>query len=219
MAKIIITRDGQVLQEVQLRQERMTLGRNRHNDIVIDNGAVSSNHAVIVTILDDCFLEDLGSTNGTFVNGHRVSKHFLQPNDVITIAKFTIQYVAAPRGAAGASVPDSVTGTKAPPDVPIALTPAPMPTPAVAPPLATIEVLNGANAGKRLALTKPLTTLGHPGVQVVVIKRRPDGYFIAQIEGDRQSLLNKLPVGSVPRAIFHGDVIDLLGTEMAFTVA
>ena len=70
MAKLILSLDGQVLREVPLDKERVTIGRKPHNDIPIENLAVSGEHACIVTILNDSFLEDLGSTNGTLVNGN-----------------------------------------------------------------------------------------------------------------------------------------------------
>ena len=191
MAKIIISRDGTVEQQVQLSKERMTLGRHRHNDIVLGHPSVSGEHAVIVTILDDSFLEDLHSTNGTFVNGHRIGKHFLQNNDIIKIAKFHVQFVAdgiRPLAAAAAAEPL----------------------------LARIAVLNGNNAGKQMELSKPLTTLGRPGVQVVVINRSLDAYTITHVEGERAPLVNSAPVGKQPLRLQHGDVIDLSGTQMSF---
>ncbi len=92
-AKIILSMDGVVLQEYALSKERMTLGRKAHNDIVIDNLAVSGNHAAIVTIQNDSFLEDLDSTNGVMVNGMTTKKHFLQNNDLIEIGKYKIKYI------------------------------------------------------------------------------------------------------------------------------
>src|SRR3970040_625782 len=94
MAKLILSMDGLVLKEITLTQERTTIGRKPHNDIQIDNLAVSGEHAVIVTILADSFLEDLGSTNGTFVNGRTVKKHLLQNNDVIEIGKYKLKYMS-----------------------------------------------------------------------------------------------------------------------------
>jgi len=191
LAKIIISREGTVEQQVQLSKERMTLGRHRHNDIVLGHPSVSGEHAVIVTILDDSFLEDLHSTNGTFVNGHRIGKHFLQNNDIIKIAKFHVQFVAdgiRPLAAAAAAEPL----------------------------LARIAVLNGNNAGKQMELSKPLTTLGRPGVQVVVINRSLDAYTITHVEGERAPLVNSAPVGKQPLRLQHGDVIDLSGTQMSF---
>ena len=93
MAKLIISVDGQVLDEVELVKERTSIGRKPHNDVRIENLAVSGEHAVIVTILNDSFLEDLGSTNGTTVNGNPVKKHFLQHNDVVEIGKYKLKYI------------------------------------------------------------------------------------------------------------------------------
>ncbi|ELX11005.1 FHA domain containing protein [Janthinobacterium sp. HH01] len=191
MAKILISRDGQLEQQIQLSKERMTIGRHPRNDIVLTHPAVSGDHAVIVTILDDSFLEDLHSTNGTFVNGHRIGKHFLQHQDVIKMAKFQVEFIA-----------DGVR-----------------PMMAAAPVLAQIEVLNGNNAGKQMALTKPQTTLGRAGVQVVVIHRHPDAYTITHQEGAQAPLVNDLPLGKQPQRLNHGDVIDLGGTHMAFRIA
>ncbi|MTV37456.1 FHA domain-containing protein [Duganella radicis] len=192
MAKLIISRNGQVEQQIQLSKERMTLGRHPRNDIVLTHPAVSAEHAAIVTILDDSFLEDLHSTNGTFVNGHRIGKHFLQHQDVIAMAKFQLDFVA-----------DGIR-----------------PLAAAQPVLAEISILNGANAGKHVALTKPQTTLGRAGVQVVVIHRHPDFYTITHTEGEVAPLLNGTALD--PRSaerLSHGDVIDLSGTTLAFRIA
>src|SRR5512147_607182 len=92
MAKLILSMDGLVLKEIPLTKERTTLGRKPHNDIQIDNLAVSGEHAAIITILNDSFIEDLGSTNGTMVNGKPIKKHFLQNNDVVEIGKHKLKY-------------------------------------------------------------------------------------------------------------------------------
>src|SRR5215212_3127828 len=110
MAKLILSMDGLVLKEIPLTKERTTLGRKPHNDIQIDNLAVSGEHAVIVSILNDSFLEDLGSTNGTLVNGNSVKKHFLQNNDVIELGKYKLKFIAE-AGAQPAAV--AATGTAA----------------------------------------------------------------------------------------------------------
>lgn len=193
MAKILISRDGVLEKTVQLTKERMTLGRHRHNDIVLEHQTVSGEHAAIITILDDSFLEDLQSTNGTFVNGHRVGKHFLQHGDSIKLAKYRIDFVA-----------DGIR--------PISGIPA---MPATIPP-ARIEVLNGSNAGRLLALDKPQTSLGRAGIQVVTINRTEAGYAALHVDGDRVPLLNGAPLGKLPHALADGDVLDLSGTRMAF---
>jgi len=106
MAKLILSMDGLVLKEIPLTKERTTIGRKPHNDIQIDNLAVSGEHAVIVTILNDSFLEDLGSTNGTVVNGNPIKKHFLQNNDVIELGKYKLKFVGEAAPAASAEKAD-----------------------------------------------------------------------------------------------------------------
>lgn len=250
MGKIIISRDGVVEQEIPLKQERMAIGRRSRNDIVLDHPAVSGEHAVITTIRDESFLEDLRSTNGTFVNGHRIGKHFLQHQDQIKLAKYRIEYLAdgvrpLPLSSAdhlhqGMAAPDAQAVALGAAAVATAAHPAPhlagqaaahapvagrddgpetvLAGAAAAIPAATghIEVLNGANAGKRLALAKALTTLGRPGVQVIVIARSGDTYSVAQVEGDAAALLNAISLGKQPQRLDDGDMIDLGGTRMAF---
>src|SRR5258706_11493546 len=106
MAKLILSMDGLVLKEIPLTKERTTIGRKPHNDIQIDNLAVSGEHAVIVTILNDSFLEDLGSTNGTVVNGNPIKKHFLQNNDVVELGKYKLKFVGEAAPVAGAEKAD-----------------------------------------------------------------------------------------------------------------
>lgn len=223
LGKIIISRDGVVEQEIPLSRERMSIGRRSRNDIVLSHAAVSGEHAVITTILDESFLEDLRSTNGTFVNGQRVGKHFLQHQDIIKIAKYKIEYLADGVRPVPAPVGEGAAVPATPPQRPAAaLAPAPAPAPAPVPAgppaaaLGRIEVLNGANAGKQLALTKPLTTLGRPGVQVIVISRASDGYSVVQADGDAIATLNGAPLGKQPLRLKNADVLDLSGTQMAF---
>src|SRR3982074_665884 len=106
MAKLILSMDGLVLKEIPLTKERTTIGRKPHNDIQIDNLAVSGEHAVIVTILNDSFLEDLGSTNGTVVNGNAIKKHFLQNNDIVELGKYKLKLVGEATPAAEAEKAD-----------------------------------------------------------------------------------------------------------------
>jgi len=192
MAKLIITRDTVVVQTVPLTKDRMTIGRRRHNDIVLADSTVSGEHAVIVTMLDDSYIEDLNSTNGTFVNGHRIGKHFLQHKNLITLAKFEMEFVSDGVRSFGVPTGPMVQGH--------------------------IRILNGLNAGKQLALTKSQTTLGRVGTQVVVITRTPDAYWIAHVEGDTPPLLNGAPAGKQSKRLKTGDVVDLSGIQMVFTL-
>lgn len=236
MAKLILSMDNLVLKEIPLNKERTTIGRKPHNDIQIDNLAISGEHAVIVTILNDSFLEDLNSTNGTFVNGQQVKKHFLQNNDVIELGKYRLKYVnEAPQHAAQADFektmvlrPDMMrkaaeqAAVKPPAEAEPAqimppLAPAAAPAaPAAAQQVAAIQVLNGSNAGKTLELVKPLTTLGKPGVQVAVIARRPHGFFLTHVEGAKHPTVNGEAINPQAHELKDHDIIELAGVKMEF---
>lgn len=196
MAKIILTKGGNVVQEMTLNKERTTIGRRPHNDLVIDNLAISGEHAVIITIYNDSFLEDLNSTNGTQVNGHPVTKHFLQHNDVIQMAKYKLVYVV-----------DSDQDMK---DSRPKMFPMPRPD-------AVITVLDGPSAGKTMLLTKVLTTIGRPGVQVAIVTRRPHGYELTHVEGSTYTRINGAPLNAGARPLRDEDVIDIAGTTMRFS--
>jgi hypothetical protein len=287
MAKLILSVDGQVLKEHTLSKERTLIGRKPHNDIQIDNLAVSGEHAAIITILNDSFVEDLGSTNGTMVNGKPIKKHFLQNNDVIEIGKHKLKYfneqpaaaagaadfektmiirspakapapaAAAPAATAGAETArmgDTHTNLKpmapeakpAPAPAPAAAAtaapaPAPAPAPAAAPARAAapaaapaapptpaapaaagamreaaVQVLSGAAAGRTLDLTKNLTTVGKPGLQVAVITKRPNGYFITHVEGATYPTLNGASLGGQAHPLNDHDLIEIAGVKMEF---
>ena len=232
MAKLILSMDGLVLKEITLTKERTTIGRKPHNDIQIDNLAVSGEHAVIVTILNDSFLEDLGSTNGTLVNGAPIKKHFLQPNDVIELGKYKLKYInEAPKAAAAdfektmVLRPGTMPKPSPAPTAAMSSGTAQMAAPAAAappPPPATparqgaIQLLSGANVGKELLLTKALTTLGKPGVQVAVITRRPQGYFITHVEGANFPVVNGKTLDAQAHPLNDHDVIEIAGTKMEF---
>jgi pSer/pThr/pTyr-binding forkhead associated (FHA) protein len=247
MAKLILSMDGLVLKEIPLIKERMTLGRKAHNDIQIDNLAISGEHAAVVTILNDSFLEDLNSTNGTLVNGQTVKKHFLKNGDVIELGKYKLKYVAEQTAQAEAADfektmilrPNMVKPAPAPAAAPAAaaaapapavqksfgdtqsggLVPPPIPAPAAsaAPVVAgAIQLLNGANAGREMELTKTLTTLGKPGVQVAVIAKRPHGYFITHVEGAQFPVVNGKALDAQAYALSDHDVIEIAGIKMEF---
>jgi pSer/pThr/pTyr-binding forkhead associated (FHA) protein len=290
MARLILSLDSQVLAEYNMSKERYTVGRLPDNDVRIDNPAVSGHHSLIINILNDSFLEDLNSTNGTYVNGKLIKKHALQHGDVITIGhhqlRFTDQQtneteqdefektmvipagqqnarqLAAAEKAAEAAVraearprsddrPDlkvdmpEMARKPAPENERVAeqAAPAARPKPNPAPPrpepaahtetsagvdlrnaptalpLAKLQVLSGAFAGRELELTKALTTLGRPGVQVAAITRRKEGYYVVHVEsGDEGDypLVNGQPIGAQARKLTDNDVLQLAGVKMGF---
>ncbi len=278
MAKLILSLEGSVIREIPIDKERISIGRKPQNDIQIENLAVSSEHACIVTILNDSFLEDLGSTNGTLVNGNQIKKHILQNNDVVEIGKYKLKYITeaagggqaaaddfektmvlkAPKAAApkamsdtqamqsgaapAAATPPQPAAPKPPPAAatppaaavppaaaaarpqPPDVAPAPAAAPKVPPPaagaqmLGAILILTGPNAGKEGDLVKNLTTLGKPGVQVAVITRRPQGYFITHVEGASFPVVNGKALDAQARQLNDHDVIELAGVKMEFYI-
>jgi len=274
MARLILSLDGQVLAEYNMSKERYTIGRLPDNDVRIDNPAVSGHHSLIINILNDSFLEDLNSTNGTYVNGKLIKKHALQHGDVITIGHHQLRFsdqhsndseqdefektmvipagqqnaeqlVAAEKAAelAASAEPDNsaahdhrddmkvdVPEPKAPPERVDSVTPEPAAhtdtsvgiDPISAPtalPLGKLQVLSGSFAGRELELTKALTTLGRPGVQVAAITRRAEGYFIVHVESGEEGnypLVNGQPIGAPARKLADNDVVQLAGVKMGF---
>ena len=174
MPKMIVSIDGVVIKEVQLTKDRTSLGRRPYNDIVIDNLAVSGEHAVLQTSGHEVYLEDLNSTNGTYVNGKAIKKQLLQNSDTVEIGKYKIKYVNEVAGAAldkPVAVKAGVAGLQAAPGAVAALSGA-----GPAPSSAAIKVMSGAAAGREVALVKVVTTIGKPGVAVAAITKRPYGF-------------------------------------------
>ena len=239
MAKLVLSMNGVVQGEYELNQERLTIGRKPDNDIQIDNLAVSGKHALVITILDDSFLEDLGSTNGSYVNGKLVKKHALKDGDVIAIGKHELKYVnehatadddefektmIIKPGSASAAVAAAQAAEKAVASAAPASSAAPAPAASGGGmPLGRLTVLNGPIAGKELELTKALITLGKPGTQVAVISRRPQGYFLTHIESDgdgkRYPVVNGEAIGAKAYQLKDSDLIELAGIKMEFTSA
>ncbi|OOG28703.1 phosphopeptide-binding protein [Thioalkalivibrio denitrificans] len=276
MARLIVYLNDQFLQEVSLDRKTITIGRKPDNDVHLDNHAVSGYHAQIITLLNDSFLEDLDSTNGTTVNDKPIRKRALKEGDEIGIYHYRLVYTrkagsvqpvapaqmdktmiirmdamglpadAADRKveavvqklgqSAGGSMaqptrPQSATpprpSTAPPPAARVAAVRTPAPSPAAArpapgtatPPSARLEILTGPNAGRTLELSKPLTTLGKPGIQVAAIQRRIGNYMIIHVDGGASGAspkVNDEHIGNASRGLKHGDTIDIAGVRMKF---
>lgn len=236
MARLILSLDGRTLAEYSMTEERYTVGRLPDNDIRIDNAAVSGHHCLLINILNDSFLEDLNSTNGTYVNGTLIKKHALQHSDVITVGRHQLRYVddrsfparadefekamvIAPNDPMHRKVARALDA--------VAVDDPPQPDEGretadpQALPLAKLQVLSGSFAGRELELKKALTTLGRPGVQVAAITRRAEGYYIVHVEsggGAGSPLVNGTTIGAQARRLVDNDVIQLAGVKMGFFV-
>lgn len=218
MPRMIVSIDGVVIKEVQLTKERTTLGRRPYNDIVIDNLAVSGEHAVIHMAGQDVEIEDLGSTNGTYVNGKAVKRNDLRNGDMIEVGKYKIRFMHEADAPNFERTMIFKPGTM--PPLGSASRPAPLgATPPAAPVTAIIHVMSGAAAGREVSLQKVVTTIGKPGVAVASITRRNQGFVLAHVEGPHMPLLNGAAIGSAPVPLKNGDRVELAGTEMQFELS
>jgi predicted component of type VI protein secretion system len=244
MGKLVVSLDGVVIKEVQITKDKTTLGRRPYNDIVIDNLAVSGEHAVLQMVSSDVFIEDLNSTNGTYINGKAIKKQLLTHNDTVEIGKYKIKYLVDegadyektmllrpgtvatgaaiyPQGMAAFTQPAELghaasgLGAATSPAFAAASNLGALGTPSSVQP-ASIKVLNGAAAGREVVLTKVVTTVGKPGVQVASITKRPNGYAFAHVEGANRPSINGAPVVGDSVPLRNGDVIELAGTQMQF---
>lgn len=215
MPKMVVSIDGVVVKEVQLLKERTTLGRRPYNDVVIDNLAISGEHAVVHMAGDTVEIEDLASTNGTYVNGQSTKRQVLNHGDVIEVGKYQIRFVS---GSVGEGADKNLVFTPGmEPPQPLRSRPAPLgPSPSASPLNGAIRVLSGAAAGRELPLVKVVTTIGKPGTTVASITRRAHAFVLAHVDGQQPPLLNGQPLGPEPVALTDRDRIELAGTTMEF---
>lgn len=268
MGKLILHLPDGATRAIPLERERTTIGRRVDNDVCLPFPAVSGAHATVVTVLDDSFLEDLNSTNGTLVNGKAITKHFLRDNDEIDIGRHKLVYVsgdysgsaAAPVEPVGAAFEARFTGSTPPVDLdatlpprllptsaaptnaafggfpampasgaevdtgpgvaqvslPPAIEPDPDATPALAP---TLEVLDGPNAGRVVAVGRDAFVIGRLGIQVVAVLRTPDGYRLVQLEGDTAPRINGASLPGEGSLLALGDEIEVAGTRLQYRPA
>lgn len=188
MPKVTVSKDDVVFKEVQLTKDRTVLGRRPYNDIVLDDLAVSGEHAVFQMSGSEVILEDLNSTNGTYVDGAAIKKRLLQNHDTIAIGRYKIKYTheAADDGAPAAKAN------------------------------AVIKLLSGAGAGREVPLVKVVTTIGKPGVAVAAITKRGLGFVVTHAEGAKVPSLNGAVIGAEPVALKDGDQLEVAGTQMQF---
>lgn len=269
MAKLVLLLEDGATRDILLDKDRITLGRRADNDVCLPHPAVSGEHAAVVTLLADSFLEDLGSTNGTYVNGQLVQKHFLRDGDMIELGRQRLVYLAddsaRPMVVHGADAtraraePSTTTSTSTQGPAPAWDSGARVGAASLATatqttaPLAHSEraegrpwgsgaanewaqaahrasgghvetdqtpeliVLTGPSAGRTLALTKDVTSVGRAGVQVALVRRTPRGYVVTPTEGSRPPLHNGVPAEPGGALLAPGDVIEVAGARIEFS--
>ncbi|MEO8675647.1 MAG: FHA domain-containing protein [Casimicrobiaceae bacterium] len=225
MAKLVLSAGGSIVHQSFLEQELVNIGREPHNNVVIDDPAVDAEHAVIVPVGNDHILEDRKSANGTFVNGTRVSRHILQHGDVVQFGAFYLRYlnpkVSAERDLERTMLIEGLHGTAvggvresgAPPED------SPVPSArfsSVNFPIGQVRVIAGDRAGESVELDRVVATFGNPGDRLAVIARRPHGYFITHVEGRTYPRVNRQTIGKEACALRHGDVIEVANLQLEF---
>ena len=229
MAKIILLANQVAIREWTLELERLSVGRARSNDIHLDDPAVSSHHAAILWMAGTAFVQDLGSTNGTLLNGDPIQRALLHTHDEVTIAPFHLRYeenladegldktVVLKREPTTARPASDADRRAARERRDMATGPMPVFKPG---PRARLQLLSGRQVGRTVELVKPLTTLGRPGVQVAAIRRSNDGYTLHYVPtiGDRGEppKVNGKPMAPGPYLLQDNDVIELAGITLGF---
>lgn len=219
MSKLIMTLDGAVIREFPIDKESISIGRKHGNDIQLNDLTVSGRHAMLVTMGEHTYVDDLGSTNGTLINGARVAKTLVKHGDVIQVGNYQFTYYDdeeteyEPTMFIQAEVEDTqIIDTNAPP-------------PATAPRgerLAGVRILNGPMAKKVLELRKPFNTIGFNGIKMAIIARNASNYTVAALKSNKLrrsndvAMVNSKPITLEAKVLSEGDVIELAGTQMEF---
>lgn len=227
MAKLVVTLKGAVVGNHFIDKARITIGRRTGSDIHLDDPGVSKEHAVILTVGNDHIFEDLGSTNGSVVNGSRVTRHILQNGDVIGLDGYQLKYVNVKANPEmdydrtlmirtvdreiGAAAHSARKEGERQVSVPTA-----RPSRRSGFPLGGVKGVRGEFAGKEIELEQPLKTFGTEGRQLAVITRRPQGYFITHVEGKKTARVNRHAIGDEPHALQDGDMIEVGQEKLEF---
>lgn len=209
MPQLIASVEGVKVKHIYLENDRTTLGRKHHNDIVLDSLVVSGNHCVFeMQGLAEVSVEDLGSTNGTYVNGHMIkSRQLLRDKDMISIGNYSLQFLARSEHPPAAATPQAT----------MTMSLASLGFPGTSAVLqASLKLLSGASMGLEVPLVKAVTVFGQPGISVVAISHRREGYFIAHMGGKTLPTLNGIKIGPDAIALAHHDIVNLAGDEMEF---
>lgn len=210
MAKLVASRAGAALGSWFIERDRVVIGRAEGAGIRLEDQAVSKQHAAIELVGNDHILQDLGSANGTFVNGTRVTRHLLRHGDLVEIVDFQLRYVdhksvvgqdgertmifqAADAGGTAAPVGRSYGADARALDLKL--------------PEGVLSVA-GQDGGREVALDRALVALGRRGDEYAAIFRRPQGYFIARVEG-KPPRVNGRPIPDDWQPLAAGDLIQV----------
>jgi pSer/pThr/pTyr-binding forkhead associated (FHA) protein len=217
MSKLVVSVDDEMVDQCFLERDVFTIGRGDMNALKLEDPMISREHAQITTVMQDHILADLGSANGTLVNGVRIDQHILQHGDVIELGRFRVKYVN-PKVVHGAAFDRTMMtpGVQRDDAKPAVETSVPARKACHDFPLGTLAALNGKKPGAESKLERVLLVVGVPGKQLAVINRRPQGYFITHVSGRRTARVNGRQIGLEPRQLKTEDVIKVAGSQFKF---
>lgn len=217
-AKLILTLDGAILKEYPIDKDSISIGRRHGNDIQINDMTISGRHALINTISGETFVEDLGSTNGTLVDGSHISKFLLMHGDIIQIGNHQFTYFSEEKAEyeptmfikaeieptemidTGDSSGGNVKGI----------------------PLAAAKLLNGPCANTVMEMRKPFNTIGYKGITMAIISRGSAGYTISALKNVKSKRASDIPlvngkqIGAAAQQLKENDIIEVAGFQMEF---
>ncbi|UCE30894.1 MAG: FHA domain-containing protein [Burkholderiales bacterium] len=197
LARLVLTAAGEIVRQIPLVRERLTLGRRPYNDVQLDDMTVSGEHALILTRDGESVFHDLNSRNGSYVNGHPVKRRMLVHGDVIDVGVYSLRYAVEPMRA---PLLDAIAE---PPSLePIAG--------------ASLHVLSGPDAGRVLRLERAADSIGGAEGQIAIVTRRRSGYYVTHLEGPAYPMVNGEPIGLTAFALNHDDLIELGSTMVRF---
>ncbi|MFO7603552.1 MAG: FHA domain-containing protein [Gammaproteobacteria bacterium] len=207
MSKLTLTFKGNALKTYPVTAGDMFIGNDPTCQIHVDSLALQERHACITTAQRSSTLKDLDSDAGTFLNEHRVTEpQTLKHGDEIRIGKHTLLFTADLADLEAQDEPETSEdlaalgarhGNKH----------------------AWMQILNGANVGKTISLNRNLTNLGKPGVQLAVIAKRGEGYYLSHLEGERTPSVNGKSIGEQSYPLQDGDQIQIGNVKMQFMLA
>lgn len=227
MAHLVITLKEKLIGEYPIDKDKLSIGRKPSNDICLNHLAVSGHHSQIITVLDSSFLEDLNSTNGTYVNSRLVKKHALEDGDLINIGDYRIKF-SNEQGEIEEEFDDDIL------EQTILLSPGkdfdpleiPLPSrqkeapKVIKEPQGNLQVLNGKSAGLILNLEKSLTTFGLPKIAIAGITKRGNKHFLVHVQGSKENmtLLNGEPVQKKATLLEENDIIEVAEVKLEFFI-
>ncbi len=229
MAKLIVKFNNEVVDHIEIKQGDMKIGRRPGCDIFLDNLAISGEHANIFSIGEDSFIQDLGSTNGTFINNKKITKHHLRNGDAVVIGKHTLIYLTEQEESKQNDFAKTViinpaamreaVAAKPPAPSPISTAATSKPDTPRAGPKGALVILSGANSGRRIELIKTVTNLGKTGKRSGAITRTDNGYVLVPSEdGGETPKLNGRSIAAEGASLKSGDVIEVSGTRLQFVL-